>query len=458
MPAHRSFCKSVALLAALLALSCTALADGWKSGAAKQKITPGQSMWMAGYGSRNHPATGFLNDLWVKALVLEDARGTRVAIVGLDLVGISPDVADPLRARLASQYDLPASHVAFCCSHTHSGPVVGHNLRSLHYDLVDAAQQELIDAYARRLENDVVEVVGRAIEALEPSEISYGQGAATFAANRRNNKEADVPQLRAEGKLAGPFDHDVPVLKITDADGKLTAVLFGYACHATVLSGYDWSSDYPGFAQSELEAQHPGCTAVFFAGCGADQNPFPRRKVEHAKTYGRDLAAAVDAVLDGKLEPLGGNLTIGTTHVELKLADVPSRDEVEQDVESKNKYVAARAKWYLSLLEAGKPVPAAYAYPIQVWRLGDELTWVTLGGEVVVDYALRLKHAFGRDTTWVAGYTNDVMAYIPSRRVLREGGYEGGGAMVYYSLPSPWTPSVEKDIVDAVTTLMQGAK
>jgi hypothetical protein len=418
------------------------------------KITPEQPMWMAGYGSRNHPSTGSLNDLWAKALVLEDAHGKRVALVTLDLVGISPDETTPVLAELESKYQLPRAAVAFCCSHTHSGPVVGINLRTLHRDLMDDAQKKLIDEYGAKLRRQIVELVGQAIAALKPAELSQAQGVATFAANRRNNPEPEVPRLRSEGKLAGPFDHDVPVLKIADSAGKLTAVLFGYACHATVLSGYEWSSDYPGFAQTALEESHPGCTALFFAGCGADQNPLPRREVKLAREYGQQLAAAVDTVLAGELKPVAPELTIAWKEIPLEFAHVPTRDEVEQDAQSTDRYVAARAKLYLEWLDAGKSIPATYPYPVQVWRLGKDLALVALGGEVVVDYALRLKEAHGRDKTWVAGYANDVMAYIPSRRVLAEGGYEGGGAMVYYSLPSPWAPTVEAKILDAVGELI----
>lgn len=452
---------TTAVLAAwmlLACLPCPALAGTWKAGTAKHKITPSEPMWMAGYGSRNHPATGFLNDLWAKALVLEDENGTRVAIVTLDLVGIGRDLVDPIAADLQSKHKLPRSHVAFCCSHTHSGPVVGRNLRTLHYDQIDDHQKQLVDRYAAQLNPAIVEVVGRAIDGLAPCQISWGHGRATFAVNRRNNKEPDAARLRADGQLVGPVDHEVPVLRIVDAAGKLTAVLVGYACHGTVLDGYDWSSDYPGFAQSELEAQHPGCTALFFAGCGADQNPLPRRKVELASQYGHDLAAAVETVLKEKLEPVFGKLQVGMTEIPLELAKVPTREEIEKDAQSSDRYAAARAKLYLERLNAGQTIPATYPYPIQAWRLGPKLTWITLGGEVVVDYALRLKQEFSPAETWVAGYSNDVMAYIPSRRVLAEGGYEGGGAMVYYSLPSPWAPSIEAKIVDGVHAVVSHLK
>ena len=115
------------------------------------------------------------------------------------------------------------------------------------------------------------------------------------------------------------------------------------------------------------------------------------------------------------------------------------------DADDKNKYVAARAKMLLEKLTVEKELPASYPYPIQTWQLGD-LTWLHLGGEVVVDYSLRFKKDHG--AAWVTAYANDVMAYIPSARVLKEGGYEGGGAMVYYGLPSVWGKDVE-DLIAA---------
>jgi hypothetical protein len=132
------------------------------------------------------------------------------------------------------------------------------------------------------------------------------------------------------------------------------------------------------------------------------------------------------------------------------LDKLPTRAEIEKEAQSDNKFVASRAKLFLKQLDEGRALSNSYPYPIGVWRLGDEVQFVTLGGEVVVDFAVRLKAELGGSKVWVAGYSHDVMAYIPSRRVLTEGGYEGGGAMVYYGLPTSWAPEVEETIIREV--------
>jgi hypothetical protein len=267
------------------------------------------------------------------------------------------------------------------------------------------------------------------------------------AVNRRNNKENDVAHLRAAGKLAGPVDHDVPVLAVYDRSDKLLAVAFGYACHATVLSGYDWCGDYPGFAQSTLEQRHPKAVALFWAGCGGDQNPLPRRSVLLAKQYGDQIADSVDAVLNGAMVPIDGLAQAVYKEIDLPFSELPSREQLVRDTASSNKSVASRARLLLQELQKQGSLRGTYPYPVQTWQLGPRLTWVGLGGEVVVDYSLSLKKEIGLGRTWVAAYCNDVMAYIPSLRVLKEGGYEGREAMVYYGLPTTWGPRVEQVIV-----------
>lgn len=428
-------------------------ASTFRAGVAKVTITPREAMWMSGYGGRDRPAEGKLTDLWAKCLVIEDARGERLVWITLDLVGIDRDVAGRVCEALASRHGLKRSQIALCTSHTHTGPVVGRNLRAMYF--LSDAQWQQVDAYTEELEQKIVALVGEALDTLAPCTLAWGVGEAKFAVNRRNNPEPEVPRLRAEGALEGPVDHDVPVLAVYDADRQLRAVLFGYACHATVLSFYQWSGDYPGFAQIALEEAHPGTTALFWAGCGADQNPLPRREVEHAREYGRQLAAAVDEVLADEMTPVAGELMHQYAEIDLPFDDLPTAEQLQADAESSNRFVASRAKLLLERLERDGALQATYPYPVQVWHLGRDLLFIALGGEVVVDYALRLKHELGPRTTWVAGYANDVMAYIPSRRVLTEGGYEGGGAMVYYGLPTVWAPEVEEQIVREVCRLAE---
>lgn len=428
----------------------------WLAGAAKRVITPEQPMWMAGYAHRDHPAEGKLTELWAKALWLEPSSGDAAVIVTLDLIGIDRMLSQSVCERIEQTYGIDRSHIALCTSHTHTGPVVARNLDSMHYALLAPDQQRLVDQYARRLEDAIVQVVGQAKETRRPAKLAWASGRAAFAVNRRNNPEPQVPTLRAARTLQGPSDHDVPVMAVLGDDGSLHAVLFGYACHSTVLSSYEWSGDYGGFAQEMLEREFPGCVAMFWAGCGGDQNPLPRREVALAQQYGHELAGAVKTVLSGPLQPLAGDLQAKYREVDLPLDTLPTADELRSDLSSKNPYVAARAKLLLEKIDAGQPLEPTYPYPIQTWTLGKSsvqtpsVQIVVLGGEVVVDYAIQIKAQQRQTATWVIAYANDVMAYIPSRRVLQEGGYEGGGAMVYYGLPTHWAPDVERVIMDQV--------
>jgi neutral ceramidase len=428
--------------------TAAAAAPAWQAGVAKIGITPPQLMWMSGYGARTRPAEGKLHDLWAKALVLVDPSGTRAVLVTMDLVGIPREMSAAVCRELQTKYHLQRASVMLSTSHTHTGPVVRPNLNVMYQ--LDDTQQQLVDEYSRFLPAQLIKVVGEALNNLQSAQLYWGNGRADFAVNRRNNKEPDVPKLREAGLLKGPVDHDLPVLAVRGVTGQLRAIVCGYACHATVLSFYQWSGDYPGFAQLDLEKNHPGAIALFWAGCGGDQNPLPRRTVALAQEYGRRLAAGVDDVLTKPMTPVQGRLGTAYTEIDLPFADLPSREQLVKDSLAENRFVAARAKLLLKELARHGSLQGSYPYPVQVWQLGNQPTFVALGGEVVVDYSLRLKKELGPARTWVAGYTNDVMAYIPSLRVLKEGGYEGGGAMVYYGLPAVWGPRIEELIVAAV--------
>ncbi len=422
----------------------------WSIGVAKKSITPLTPMPMAGYSSRGAAhATGKLTELWAKALVMRDAKGHEGVLVTLDLVGIDRQLSQRICEGIEQKHGLKREQIVLSCSHTHCGPVISGNLATMHYRVFGDADRTLVDQYADHLVQCVLQVVEAAHHCLAPAEVGWAFDRETFAVNRRNNPEKEVPQRRSAGTLVGPVDHDVPIL-IARRDQRPVAIVFGYACHCTTLSEMQWSGDYAGHAQMELEAKYPEAVALFWAGCGADQNPIPRREVALAETYGKRLAAAVVRGMEGVVQPVEAELKTNYQEIELELDTLPTKEQLTADTKSNNVFIANRAKMLLEQIEAGKPLSQVYPYPIGYWQLGRQVDWVSLGGEVVVDYAIECKlrlsaqHQRSPQSVWVMGYAHDVMAYIPSRRVLAEGGYEGGGAMVYYGLPAPWAPSVER--------------
>jgi hypothetical protein len=282
--------------------------------------------------------------------------------------------------------------------------------------------------------------------------LGFGHGEAGFAMNRR---------ARTNGEMVigvnkhGPVDYDVPVLRIDDKHGKVRAVVFGYACHNTTAQDFlQFNGDYAGYAQAWLEKQHPGATALFIAGCGGDANPYPRGTVELAQQHGEELAAAVEKVLVGKLEPVHAPLNTAYEEFAVAFATPPGREELQAQLENNDVYRHKWAEAMLKILDRDGHLPTEYPYPLEIWQFGQDLTLIALAGEVVVDYDLRLKKELGAEKLWVAAYCNDVFAYIPSLRVLREGGYEGGGAMVYYGQPGPFAPTIEETIIGKVRDMI----
>ena len=198
----------------------------------------------------------------------------------------------------------------------------------------------------------LVGVVKEAIAGLETTQLSWGTGRSDFAVNRRNNKEADVPDLRRRLALEGPVDHDVPVLRALRADGSLMAVVCGYACHCTVLDFNKFCGDYAGFAMAELESGHPGAQAMFVAGCGADQNPIPRRSLELAIKYGKELALSVKRVLAGPMATINGPIATSYEEVPLAFDTLPDKAQIERDCKSDNFYMASRARHLLEVINS----------------------------------------------------------------------------------------------------------
>ncbi len=436
----------LALYWSLILASCTLASGetGWKAGVAKTPITPAEPIWMAGFASRTKPSEGVRQDIYVRALAIDDGGGKPAVVVTLDLAGIDRQSADEIARQCQARYGLSRDRMILNVSHTHSGPVAGIVPMPL-YDLT-AAQRDVVDRYTVQLIEKSVGVVGTAISTMAPASLYFDQGLAGIGVNRRRVGNRSLP---------GPVDPDVPVLAVRDQAGTLLALVMGYACHATTLNDYLISNDWPGYAQAAIEKAHPGATAIFIQGCGADSNALPRAGEELCRKRGEILAAAVEQVLSGKMKPLASPLRTAFTRTDLPLVNPSTREELEKKLQDKLPAYRTTARHLLDVLDRDGKFPDRYPYPVQVWQFGSGLKLIALGGETVADYALRLKGIHGFDDTWVAGYSNDVMAYIPSLRVLREGGYEGRESMVYFGRAGQFGEEVEEIIVAAVAELVK---
>jgi neutral ceramidase len=423
----------------------------FQAGVARRKITPALPIWMSGYAARTRPAEGVTMDLWAKALAIRDSRGERAVIVTTDLIGMPREVSQAVASLSLKQFGLRRAQLLINSSHTHTGPVVWPNIRVLfNFSPEDLRSAEL---YVGRLTEDLTALVGEALADLAPVMISVGHGNCDFAVNRRQPAQNGV---RIGVNPLGPVDHDVPVIRVTSQDGRLRAVVFGYACHNTTLGGdyYRISGDYAGFAQAELEKRHPDTTAMFLMLCGADQNPNPRGTLDLAKSHGESLAEAVEGVLaEGKLRAVQPPLRVGYSETTLAFAP-KERGAFEEEARSTDPFRQRRARLMLKAYDEGHP-EKSLRYPVQALRFNDDLTLLALGGEVVVDYALRLKREFPDENLVVAGYSNEVMGYIPSLRILNEGGYEPVDSMIYYGHPGPFSPAVEDSVIGAAGKLLR---
>ncbi|NNE90057.1 MAG: hypothetical protein HKN23_00270, partial [Verrucomicrobiales bacterium] len=399
----------------------------------------------------------------------EDADGNRFAFLTLDLIGVPRDFRDEIEKLAAEEYDLPAGHLLINASHTHCGPMIrlyrppGSEKFLPSYASIPEEEAEMrvkqVLAYRKMLVGKVGLLFEKTMNRLEPAEITFSTARCGFAMNRRTPTGSGGWKNSPNPK--GPVDHDVPVLQVKSADGeKLKALLFGYACHATTLSIMEINGDWPGYAQQFLEEDHPGTVALFLNGASADQNPYPRRLPIYVERHGRAMAMSVEAALQAVQTPVTGPIRGAISWPEIGYQTPPTRAELEKKAKSKDRYDARFAQFLLAALDAGKEFPDSYPVPTQVVRFGDSLTVVAIGGEVVVDYSLRLKRELGKKSggapVWFSGYSNDVMTYIPSRRVLEEGGYEGGGAMRYVRStihPAHWELKIEEKLVAEIHRL-----
>lgn len=450
-------------------------------GAAVVDITPEHPVRLTGYGNRMTESDGVAVRIHARALAIggasaEDAtEGAAEAIespgvdfsqplavmITVDNCGVPASVTQKVFEKVASRHNIPRERFAISSTHTHSGPWLRDFAPNIFADIPDDHALHL-QQYEERLIEQLVAVVDNAIATRRAAHLSLGFGELGFAINRRVLNEG---QWKGFGEVPdGPTDKRFPMLAAHDVNGRLIAILANYACHATTETGAfnQISGDWPGFAADMIEADlqkagHEGAVALIAIGCGADANPSPRGTHEQAQMHGRAVADEVRRLLNTQLSKIHPGIQCRMAQVDLPLGPVPSREELQQTAQLAG-VDGSRAQYFLKLLDDGQSIPTTVPdYPVQTWCFGEDLAMVFLGGEVVVDYAMRLSDMFDSDRLWINAYSNDVPCYIASKRILREGGYEADSSMRYYRRPTRLAPEAEDIICDAVQKLLPHA-
>jgi hypothetical protein len=338
--------------------------------------------------------------------------------------------------RLKEKAGIERDRLVITFTHTHTAPKVVGASDTIFQTPMPPEHQAHIDRYTKELTESLVKVALDALADRKPARLEWAVGEVKFAKNRR-------PQ-------GGPVDHALPMLVVRAAEGgAIRAIYTTYACHCVTLSHNKISGDWAGYAQEAIQRNHPGAIAMVSIGCGSDANPssgVTGENIAAAAEQGDEIANEVERLLKGSLTPISGKISTTYATIDLALNELPTREELEAAA-GKGDY---NATYQLEILGRGESLLSKITYPIQVVSFGDALAMVFLGGEVCVDYTVRLRNELDAAKVWIHGYSNDFCSYIPSERLLKEGGYGGGGEINYFGLPTTLKTGLEDKIVAEV--------
>lgn len=433
------------VLTSLSALSLAGEASNvFQVGVAQIDVTPDYPIRLNGFLVRKEESTGVRLPIFVRAIAFGSDEESPAVIVTTELLGIPEQMTQAVAKNLQQKVGLDPFRLSITATHSHSAPFINGVAPNIFGEAIPADAQAKIDKYTAFFQEQLEAVVIAALKDRRPATLSFGISKATFAKNRR------IPD--------GPVDHDLPVLAVHDLEGKLRALYVNYACHCVTLSDSLISGDWAGYAADHLNRLYPEAITLVSVGCGADSNPasgVTGSKWEVASQQGLEIASAVEKLLSIKMRPVTGPIQIQNERISLPLTPAPIREQFVE-LAQKNDPTGYFARVQLEKLDRGETLRTAISYQVQTWSFGESLAMVFLPGEVVAEYALRLKRELDPRRLWMNSYANDAPCYIPSEAVLAKGAYEGKGSLIYYDQPAPFGVGIENRIVQAVRKQLDG--
>ncbi len=410
-----------ALLIAAAALSGSVRGQSLRAGAAQVRVTPDSPQPLAGY-FHERLSTGVHDDLWAKALVLDDGE-KRAAIVACDVIQVPGEVARRARERIAAATAIPPEAALISATHTHTAPHVR-------------------GAFAGHLAERIAEAVAAAAARLEPARLQFAESDELSLVFNRRFYMTDGSVGWNPGKRnprivrpAGPVDPRVSVITVDSASGAPIATLVHYALHLDTVGGTELSADYPYTLCRLVSGARGGGLTLFQLGCAGNVNhldvsdPRPQKGHAEAARIGTVLAGSAIRAM-AQLEPARSPwLRAARTVVE-----IPSVPHTEEEAAWSRGIVArwereeklpfldiVKARRVLDLEARGR---APCRAEVQVIALGEDVAWVGLPGEIFVELGLAIRRASPFRHTVVVSLANDSLGYFPDRKAWREGNYE----------------------------------
>jgi hypothetical protein len=400
------------LLILLGGLPLAANAQSFKAGVAKADITPAPGVELWGYGDRSGPATGTLDPLYARVLVLDDGRQA-VAVVTLDLGrSFGQPQMNYVRKRVLEMHRV--NEVMFIASHTHSGPVIDED-----YDQVPEWEHRALDK--------IVQAIGTARRRMTEARLGVGYGQAIIGHNRRYiQSDGSVKMLwrNSTGQATGVIDPSVGVIRVDDKQGNPLAILVNYACHPVVFGpdNLRYSADYPGAMARLVEASwndRPIC--FFLQGAPGDINPLLDKTplAENAEVEMRQVG-----------ETLGREVARVSRSIQTQTPANPELAYISEELHFKNRW--SQESLRSAIISAYGPNPAKryfrylndpIATPVTTLVINRQIALVGLPGEPFVGLQLMLKQRSPLAATFLCGYTNGYIGYFPTMRDAVAGGY-----------------------------------
>jgi len=423
----------------------------WLVGYADGDITPkpGQAS-MGGFAYERY-AEGGGTPLRAQALAIRSLKGGAALLLCADIQGFDQTTVERLRRALGKKYKIPPEAILLAASHTHFGP--GTLLRG-NYLCCGPNPWYLV-----KLEAQLLSLADTALASLAPAELSYGALATAIGCNRR--LKDDKGAIHFAPNPEGSYDRHTPIIHIERRGKAGPILLVGHACHPSSsgkIAG--WSADYPGGLREQLENRLGHNTrALFVMGCGADAKVAHRDNVSGKTVFTADPVASqasgrllADQVLNHlatqALIPLAGQLTCRMAGGFLTFNKPPARRTLEKMAyEGKPEHYAT---WWARQLLVSPDFPLRREWRVQAWRFGQQLTLIALEGEVCSPYGPLVRALARTPAAMIVAYANCTWAYIPTRQIYREGGYEGGDSFKAFLNPAPFTPKIEKEVMPIV--------